>query len=501
MNKLKKMKVIFILCFIIMISMPAICVNKIQGKVSETEKRTLAQFPKIINGGDGKFNHNFPQEFNSWINDNIGFREFFGKINAKINFDLMKSSPSNSVHIGKNGWLFYTNDNNIDIASGEYPIDEKILLDIKNEQEAIQKALAEKGIEYVLVLTPSKVSIYPEEIDGANFKVRETPVDIVERYLKENTTIKVINTKDSLLKAKENGIQVYNKTDTHWNEEGAYIGYKNVISELNNWGIIKTKPVDINQISSTYKGEFSAMMGDNSLMNAENIMATKIINPKAIKIENNELLNLIERVQINDNYGYGGNRFFSNSSIDNKNILMHGDSFFGGWKIPELFAENASDFNYVWSDSIKGEVVDAVKPDVVIFERTERYITTLAKKADPLMVYGKLKNPSADIVSDTTPTEIEHNKKYDVNITVKNTSGEMWNKDRNIRLCIFQDGQDFGYRIDIPDNVEIKPNEEYTFILRNFQAPSNSKTYLEYQMVEEGIQYFGEKKKIDIKIK
>ena len=159
MNKLKKMKVIFILCFIIMISMPAICVNKIQGKVSETEKRTLAQFPKIINGGDGKFNHNFPQEFNSWINDNIGFREFFGKINAKINFDLMKSSPSNSVHIGKNGWLFYTNDNNIDIASGEYPIDEKILLDIKNEQEAIQKALAEKGIEYVLVLTPSKVSI------------------------------------------------------------------------------------------------------------------------------------------------------------------------------------------------------------------------------------------------------------------------------------------------------------------------------------------------------
>ena len=243
------------------------------------------------------------------------------------------------------------------------------------------------------------------------------------------------------------------------------------------------------------------MMGDNSLMNAENIMATKIINPKAIKIENNELLNLIERVQINDNYGYGGNRFFSNSSIDNKNILMYGDSFFGGWKIPELFAENASDFNYVWSDSIKGEVVDAVKPDVVIFERTERYITTLAKKADPLMVYGKLKNPSADIVSDTTPTEIEHNKKYDVNITVKNTSGEMWNKDRNIRLCIFQDGQDFGYRIDIPDNVEIKPNEEYTFILRNFQAPSNSKTYLEYQMVEEGIQYFGEKKKIDIKIK
>lgn len=377
MNKLKKMKIIFILCFIIMISIPMMCVNRIQGKVSETEKRTLAQFPNFINEGDGKFNHNFPQEFNSWINDNIGFREFFGKINAKINYNLMESSPSNSVHIGKDGWLFYTNDNNIEIASGEYLLDEKILLEIKNEQEAIQKALAKKGIEYVLVLTPSKASIYPEEIKGANFK-------------------------------------------------------------------------------------------------------------------------LLERVQINDNFGYGGNRFYNNGSIKNKNILMYGDSFFGKWKIPELFAENASNFNYVWSDSIKGEVIDKVKPDVVIFERTERYITTLAKKADPLMVYGKLKNPSAEIISDTTPEKVIKGEKYNINITVKNTTNQIWRKERNIRLCIFQNGYDYGYRIDIPEGIEIKPEEEHTFTLYGFQAPNSKSTYLEYQMVEEGITYFGEKQKKDI---
>ncbi|CAI3640497.1 alginate O-acetyltransferase complex protein AlgJ [Clostridium neonatale] len=498
MNKLKKMKIIFILCFIIMISIPMMCVNRIQGKVSETEKRTLAQFPNFINEGDGKFNHNFPQEFNSWINDNIGFREFFGKINAKINYNLMESSPSNSVHIGKDGWLFYTNDNNIEIASGEYLLDEKILLEIKNEQEAIQKALAKKGIEYVLVLTPSKASIYPEEIKGANFKVRETPIDVVEKYLKENTTIKVINTKDELLKAKDNGIQVYNKTDTHWNEEGAYIGYKNVINELNNWGIINTKVADINQVPYTYKGEFSAMMGDISLIDSENIMATEIINPKATEVENNDLLNLLERVQINDNFGYGGNRFYNNGSIKNKNILMYGDSFFGKWKIPELFAENASNFNYVLSDSIKGEVIDKVKPDVVIFERTERYITTLAKKADPLMVYGKLKNPSAEIISDTTPEKVIKGEKYNINITVKNTTNQIWRKERNIRLCIFQNGYDYGYRIDIPEGIEIKPEEEHTFTLYGFQAPNSKSTYLEYQMVEEGITYFGEKQKKDI---
>ena len=119
------------------------------------------------------------------------------------------------------------------------------------------------------------------------------------------------------------------------------------------------------------------------------------------------------------------------------------------------------------------------------------------------LLYSKLlpKGLQAEIISDNTPKQIENGKKYDVSITVKNTSDESWSEGNLIRLCIWQDGIDFGYRVNIPNGVEIKADEEYTFILNDFQAPPSQKTYLEYQMLKEGVTYFGEKKHVDITIK
>jgi len=484
-----------------MITAPLLGINMTKNKMSVTENRYLANFPKILDENTGGINKGFPAGFNAWVKDNIGFRESFVKMNAGINYNIFKTSANPMVKMGRDGWNFYNNDYNLEIAYGKYPLNEQVLVAIKNEQESIQKALAKRGMEYILVLTPSKSSIYPEEITGASFKVRETPMDIVERYLKENTTIKVINTKAEVLKAKENGQQVFFKTDTHWNDEGAYIGYKDTINELNKFGIVKSLPAKINQIQSRYKGEFAAIMGDASLLPEENYNGTKIISPNATEIQNKQLLDLIYREQKDDNYLSNGNYTYVNSSLKEPKILMYGDSFFGRWNIPSLFAENSSEFTYVWADRIKNALVDEVKPNVVIFETTERYITRLAIPADPLLIYGKLDNPSAQIISHNTPIEVKSGKKYDIDVTVKNTTTEVWSKKRNIGLCIWQDGQDRGYRAYLPDNFELKPNEEYTFTLHDFQVPSGNATYLEYQMLEEGIIYFGEKKRVDISVK
>ena len=68
-------------------------------------------------------------------------------------------------------------------------------------------------------------------------------------------------------------------------------------------------------------------------------------------------------------------------------------------------------------------------------------------------------------------------------------------------MSIFQDGQD-RYRVLLPAGVEVKPGEEYTFVFKDFQAPlDKNSTYLEYQMVEEDVQYFGQKVRVDIAVK
>jgi hypothetical protein len=486
-----------ILVFLSAIILPLVFSNKAGGEKSETENRYLATFPDILTK-DMKMAPGLKIGLENWINDNVGFRTQFQKFRSDFEYHVFHTSPSNQVHIGENGWFYYTENNNLEIAMGNYPLTQQTLEKIRDNQVKIQKALNSKGIQYVIVLTPSKVSVYPEYLQGGRFAVRDTVIDIVSDYLRKNTTILIINTKEDLLAAKTSEL-VYFKTDTHWNEAGAYVGYRSVINSLKQYGIINSDPINITTYPSTHKGEFSTMMGDINLLPAEPFEATRIISPSSESVQSGDYYNHMQDLMKLDNtLGYIS---YQNENAEEKRVLIYGDSFFVSWKMPLLLAENFSNLDFVWSDAIRGNVVRQSQPDIVIMERTERYIYTLAYNPDSALIYDPLKNPTAEIISQTTPIQIVRNRKYDINITVKNTGEESWSEDRAVRLCIFQDGQDYGYRVLLPDGVIINPGEEYTFTLKDFQAPTNNSTYLEYQMVEEGIEYFGQKVRVDISIK
>jgi alginate O-acetyltransferase complex protein AlgJ len=486
-----------ILLFLSAVTLPLVFSNKVGGEKSETENRYLATFPDIVTK-DMKLSPGVKVGLENWINDNAGFRTQFQKFRTDFEYYVFHISPSNLVHIGEDGWFYYTGDNDLKIAEGDYPLTQQMLEKIKDNQVKIQNALSRSGIEYVIVFTPSKPSVYPEYLKGGKFFVKNTVIDIVSDYLRKNTTIPIINTKDNLLSAKDSGL-VYFKTDSHWNESGAYVGYTAIINSLQQLGMVHSGPVKITTYPSTRKGEFSAMMGDINLLPAESYNATQIISPNAVSIQDGNYYNqMMKLTKLDKAYGYYS---YQNNNAEKKKTLIYGDSYFGAWEMTQLLAENFSNLDFVWSDVLKENVVEQSKPDIVIMERTERYIFTLANDPDPSLINKPLVNPSAEIISTTTPGQINRNKKYDINITVKNTSKTNWSKDNGVQLCIFQDGKDNGYRVFLPYDVIIKPGEEFIFILKDFQAPPNNSTNLEYQMVQEGIQYFGEKKRVDITIK
>lgn len=144
--------------------------------------------------------------------------------------------------------------------------------------------------------------------------------------------------------------------------------------------------------------------------------------------------------------------------------------------------------NYVL-DALKSEDYDAV---VILHENS---------LFGSRVLMDTMENPNAEILSHDTPTTIDRTSKYSINITVKNTSADSWSEDKQVRLCIWQDGKDHGYRQYLPEGVVIAPGEQYTFRLDGFVAPPGESTYIEFQMCQEGITYFGEKERVDIKIK
>lgn len=502
MKKTNISNLIVVIAFLLLIFLPPLMMNRESGKISETENRYLAPFPKILNE-DGELVDGFKGSFENWLNDNIGYRNQFVKTSSNIQYNLLHKSPSEKVQIGKDGWFFYTLDNNIEIAKGTYGINKELLENIKNTQEELQKYFNEKGIEYVLVLPPSKVSIYPEKISGGQYSLMKTPVDIVSEYLREHTTIHVIDMKEQLLEAKKNR-QVFFKTDTHWTEEGAYVGYKKIINDFNKFGFVTSKPVEITLREEYRRGEFSAMMGDSELLPKEKYNATQVVSPKAERVSEGERFNRLS--QMNDKLSFSSIYQYKNKTISENKILIYGDSMFESWNMKELLAEHFSELTFVrvkqtdFQNQIDKEMLDVLDPNIVVLEITERYINQLGNKLNYVNLQGALSNLQAKIKSHTAPTIINADETYNIDITVKNTGNEKWSEKSNIRLGIWQDGIDHGYRINIPEGTEIGPGEEHTFTLSGFVAPPRYNTYLEFQMLQEGVTYFGDKERVDIQV-
>lgn len=369
----KKNNLLLIIIFLSAITLPFIFSDKAGGKISVSENRYLAPFPNFINP-DFDQADGIRKGLENWINDNAGFRAQIKKLQSYFDIRIFHVSPSSRVHIGTGGWYYFTDDNNIEIAKGTYPLTQDLLERIKENQVSIQQALKKKGIEFAIVLAPSKVSVYPEYL-GGDFVVQKTVIDIVSDYLLKNTTIPIINTKPDLLRAKNSEL-VYFKTDTHWNDAGAYIGYRSVINAFNSLGIIHSSPIDISTVPSTYKGDLSIMMGDEDLFPPEPYQATQIINPNAVKIESGYDFRKMQSLMLLNNTEYNFD-IYENPKAEKKKLLIFGDSFFRFWKMKEMLAENFSNLDFIRAFDIRNNLIEQVKPDIVLLEVTERDINIL----------------------------------------------------------------------------------------------------------------------------
>lgn len=475
-NESKK-NISIIAIFILLIGLPVITLRWVGSDYSAAEKRILAPMPTLLQD-DGSLNINARSEIKDWFGDHIGFRDEFVFVNSYIRYNFFHQSPSAQVHIGKDGWFYYTLDNNLEIAIGAYPLSDETLAAILQNHLAVQKKLQAKGIDYVIVLPTSKVSIYPEFMRYGSGEVCVTPVDIVANYLENNSDLKVVRLKEELLEAKQTE-QVYYKTDTHWNQYGAYVAYRKIIENMQQWGLCNTAPIDVDFVDAEYTGEFGAMLGID--LGAESTKNSLILNPQAIKNPETEkysvFCNILEAEGISNPC-----HFYSNPAVTGKKVIMFGDSMFGSWNATELLAENFSEFTYIWDGNIRESLLDTMTPDVVIYELTERYLNVFPSKS-----LSFIEEPLPDYNAQILSCDYDGDC---LSVTVLNNSQAIWEASNQIKCCIFVEGQDKGIRAYIEPGVTIKPNETVVFYFNNLGNITDMK--LEVLMVQEGITYFGE---------
>lgn len=185
----------------------------------------------------GFISRSFQDSVEEYFKKNTGFRGFFVKLDNQINYSIFREFSRNHPRrliLGKDLQLFeepYVDlYNRIDVADSDEL--EKRVAALK----LLQESLGRRNVSLLLIVTPSKTTIYPEYIPRR--MVMKERLDRRDSYqlllpLLERHGIRFIDGRKMFLEMKDRGIpQLFPSSGSHWSLYGAYLFTDRMIAEM-----------------------------------------------------------------------------------------------------------------------------------------------------------------------------------------------------------------------------------------------------------------------------
>jgi len=225
---------LIVILFLCTISAPLVStITRETKSVSEMEQRKLAMLPELK--FDIKSLIRYPLSFQTFFNDNFGFRDDLVRIHNYLMVFLLKTSPDKHFIIGRDGWIFDNWQDSVDYYRGIKPFTREQLHTWRQVLETRKNQLDRLGIKYLVVVIPNKHTIYPEFLPQSLNRVSGiSRLDQLLRYLGTDSGVTVLDLRGPLFSAKDKGL-LYGTTDSHWNDLGVFSAYREIIRKLSIW--------------------------------------------------------------------------------------------------------------------------------------------------------------------------------------------------------------------------------------------------------------------------
>ena len=359
MKDKEKNKKILIGVFLSLIILPTILYKFVPEEYRKNnENRTLASKPILSIDNYSEY----PDLYESYYNDTLAFKNELTNLNSRIKYNLFNISSNDAVIKGEDNWLFYNSkykdDGDVlaDYQRTNY-YSEEMLNKFKDALNAKKEFLDNLGIEFYVYIASNKEEIYSEYMPDYYVRLKEeSKTDVLVDFLRENTDVNIVYPKETLIENKDK-YQLYYKSDTHWNQYGAYLGFRDLMSAMGE----ETPALDELTVDENLKN-------DGDLANMINMsLELKEINPivnyrKDIKIE------LVE------DKGKLMNRY-ETSNLNGKKLITYRDSF---WiNMAPFLAREFEESAFIWGIPFNYAQIEKEKPDVVILEVVERNLEYL----------------------------------------------------------------------------------------------------------------------------
>ena len=217
-----RLDIIFLTIFFVFLFIPMSNINK--DEISTQENRPLAKLQPFIYQ-DGEINYDFGKNFNEWFNDRFYLRQKF--VNFRNSFTMLIANKCEKGILDTDTKTMYPN-----WSFGH--IDIKTVKTNFNALYELNQFCKKHGIKLYILIVPKKADI---QITKYNFikdtNKHEDFLNYISELQQENN-LKIIYPYNKMREAVSNGKLLYFKTEHHWTDDGAFIGYQELMKVISN---------------------------------------------------------------------------------------------------------------------------------------------------------------------------------------------------------------------------------------------------------------------------
>ena len=266
--------------------------------------------------------------------------------------------------IGKDGWVDYTGDGNIDDFQNLKPLKNK--KDLLKKLKNLNQYLKSQDITLLVVVAPNKATIYPDKLpEQIKSLPTQSRLDRLITYFEDNNLPVIVDLRPSLRAARENQDVYFKENNTHWNAYGAFVAYTTIINALGS-----TYP----ELKPYKAADLKLVAADPSIGIPDFYFVPKNPFVQTLHLGNDNGHNQF----IGTEYGY--NQFSSIPNSKLPTLLMFQDSF-GAYYLNDYLSMNFGKSHFVHllntPQYLSKGAIQQFKPNVIIIEIVERDLDLL----------------------------------------------------------------------------------------------------------------------------
>jgi hypothetical protein len=271
-----------------------------------------------------------------------------------------------NVLLGKNGWMHYTGDGELNYFQNFRKMEnEKELI---NKLKNLNQSLRSQGITLVFVVAPDKSTIYPDTLpEQIKLLSERSWLDGLLSHSGEANMPLMVDLRPALLAARQDQ-DVFYKTDTHWNGYGAFAAYKAIISALAS-SYPELKPYEISDLN------LKLVTKKREVHDTPRVLGISTITEPTLFIAPKKPF-----VQTLHPVDFGASQFSSIPDSTLPTLLMFHDSQ-GAHYLNDYLSMNFGKSYFIhhlgMPEYLTQKTIEQLKPDIIVIETVERALEPL----------------------------------------------------------------------------------------------------------------------------